>query len=108
LLGFPAYFGDWTKNRKGLRSSVPWINSAGKPVLVNAQILLAFTGDEIHRLIGCQVILDAISVEILLRRGFGKAIGVESAERVSSSMFIGKFSSKRFCFVFILQDILRV
>lgn len=59
------------------------INSVGRPILVNAQTLLAFTDDEIHRLIGCHVIFDAISVEILLRRGFGKAIGVESAERAS-------------------------
>jgi hypothetical protein len=51
---------------------------AGQAYAVNGQTLRAFSDEEIERLLSEAVLLDALSVEILLERGFGDWIGVGS------------------------------
>ena len=56
------------------------IEADGTPYAVNAQTLRAFDDRSIEELLSGPVILDACSIEILVERGFGSWIGVESAQ----------------------------
>lgn len=47
---------------------------------VNGQTLRAFSDADIEEILSGPVLLDALSVEVLLDRGFGSLIGVESAD----------------------------
>ncbi len=49
----------------------------GTPYAVCDQTLRAFSDEQIEKLLSCPVLLDAISVEILVERGFGKLVGVD-------------------------------
>lgn len=49
---------------------------------VSDQTLRCFSDREIERLLGQRVLLDLPSVEILVERGFGGLVGVESVDRV--------------------------
>ncbi len=65
----------------GLVDDVPSNHAAdgAAPMAVSDQTLRAFDDDAIRRLLSGPVLLDAVSVEILLQRGFGDMIGVASA-----------------------------
>ena len=52
----------------------------GTPYAVNDQTLRAFDDKAIGKLLSGPVLLDASSIEILLERGFGSQIGIESAQ----------------------------
>jgi hypothetical protein len=51
-----------------------------QPVAVGGQTLRAFSDEEIKRLLSGIAILDAESCQILFERGFGKDIGIKSAQ----------------------------
>lgn len=55
----------------------------GDVFAVSDQTLRCFNDDEIKKLLSQRVILDLPSVEVLVQRGFGSLIGVDSADRVS-------------------------
>lgn len=59
------------------------INRKGDPTLVSGQTLRAFSNEEITFLLSQRVWLDALSIEILLERGFGKQIGIQTTLRQS-------------------------
>ncbi|MEN8254474.1 MAG: hypothetical protein ABFR33_03285, partial [Verrucomicrobiota bacterium] len=52
---------------------------AGQPVAVGGQTLRAFSDEAISMLLSMPLLLDALSVEILLERGFGSLIGINDA-----------------------------
>lgn len=56
------------------------VKNDGTPYAVNDQTLRAFDDQAIQKLLSGPVLLDASSVEILLERGFGEWIGIESAQ----------------------------
>jgi hypothetical protein len=56
------------------------IEADGTPYAVNDQTLRAFDDQTIKKLLSGPVLLDASSIEILLERGFGRWIGIESAQ----------------------------
>jgi len=49
----------------------------GTPYALSDQTLRAFSDEQIEKLLSCPVLLDAISIEVLVERGFGKLIGIE-------------------------------
>ena len=51
-----------------------------RPIFVNDQTLQAFSDSEIKKLLGGVLVCDAQSVEILINRGFGEFLGVESVQ----------------------------
>ncbi len=55
------------------------IEPDGTPYAVNGQTLRAFTDEDIRRLLSGIALLDGESVKVLVDRGFGEWIGIESA-----------------------------
>lgn len=48
------------------------------PILVNGQTLRAFDDAAIEKLLSAYVVLDAIATEVLLERGYGPSLGIET------------------------------
>jgi len=59
---------------------VSHIEPDNAPYAVNGQTLRAFSNDQIGQLLAGTVILDGESVQVLLERGFGAWIGIDSAQ----------------------------
>jgi hypothetical protein len=73
---------DWSQTLYILGISHRFVQTvdSSQPVAVGGQTLRAISDKEIKRLLSGTAILDAESCKILLERGYGKDIGIESAE----------------------------
>jgi hypothetical protein len=54
----------------------------GDILAVSDQTLRCFSDEEVRKLLGKNLILDLPSAEVLVQRGFGAALGIDSVERV--------------------------
>ena len=76
----------WSKTLFNLGISHRFTKNISDPngtYAVSGQTLSAFSDSDIKKLLSCNVVLDAYSVEILLNRGFGALIGVNSADWIN-------------------------
>ena len=78
---------DWGKTMTILGISYRFTDKVVKkaPYLIGGQTLRAFSDNDIKKLLANPVLLDGEAAAILVERGFGKLIGLKSAELISIS-----------------------